>query len=189
MSSVLELHRSKEEDLQLDQLLAGIAGGDRDALEELYHRTSTAIYAFALSLLKNPHDAEDVLQDSYLQIYGAAEGYRSQGKPMAWIMTIVRNLSMMRLRQQKKITALPEEDWSLALSESYAMNTDERLLLAWCMEALSPQDRQIVVLHAVAGFKHRQIAELLDLGLATVLSKYHRSIKKLKELYERSVTV
>jgi RNA polymerase sigma-70 factor (ECF subfamily) len=48
------------------------------------------------------------------------------------------------------------------------------------MERLSDEERQIIVLHAVAGFKHREIGEMLDLALPTVLSKYHRAIKKLR---------
>lgn len=50
-----------------------------------------------------------------------------------------------------------------------------------CMTRLTDEERQIVVLHAVAGFKHREIAQIMDLLLPTVLSKYNRALKKLKE--------
>ena len=60
------------------------------------------------------------------------------------------------------------------------MTAEDKVVLQQCMENLSDTERQIVVLHAVSGFKHRQIAELLDLALPTVLSKYHRAIKKMK---------
>lgn len=55
-----------------------------------------AVYGFALSILKNAHDAEDVLQDVYLQVWHGASGYRSHGKAMGWMMTITRNLTLDR---------------------------------------------------------------------------------------------
>lgn len=169
----------------LDSCIAGLANGDRESLAQLYTLTSAAVYAFALSVLKNTHDAEDVLQDCFLNIFHAAPTYRSTGKPMAWIMTIAKNLCLMRLRQRRKTTELSMEDWNSVFSECREMNSDDRIILAQCMSRLSEKDRQIVVLHAVAGFKHRQIADLLQLPLSTVLSKYARSIKKLKTYLER----
>lgn len=87
---------------QLDGWLEAMAQGDRSALEALYRQTSPAIYGFALSICRNEQDAEDVLQDTYLQALKGAERYRSQGKPMAWLLTITRNLCLMRLRERGK---------------------------------------------------------------------------------------
>lgn len=166
---------------ELDRCLLGIAQGDPAALEALYHSTSASIYSFALSILKNTHDAEDVLQDCYLKIYAGAERYRSSGKPMAWILTITRNLCYQKLRERQKIADLPQEDWELWLAGNEGLSQEDRVVIRQCMELLSDEERQIVSLHAVAGFRHREIAELLSLPLATVLSKYHRAIKKLKQ--------
>ncbi len=175
----------KESAKLLDGYIAGIAKGDRDALADLYHHSSASVYAFALSILKNVHDAEDVLQDCYLRIHDCAGSYRSHGKPMAWILTIARNLCMMRLREKSKTAELTDEDWNAALSESCETNIDDRILLTQCLSRLRDDERQIVVLHAVAGFRHREIAAFLDMPLPTVLSKYSRSLKKLKENLER----
>lgn len=86
----------------LDEHLAGVALGQKESLSRLYLSTRDAVYGFALSLLKNPHDAEDVLQDAYLAVWNSAPGYRSQGKPMAWLLTIVRNLCMQKLRERQR---------------------------------------------------------------------------------------
>ena len=98
---------------------------------------------------------------------------------MAWILTITRNLCLKLLRQRIKTTELDLDDWKSYIDEA-EISTDDKVVIRQCMEKLSDEERQIVVLHAVAGFKHRQIAELLELPLPTVLSKYHRAIKKLK---------
>ena len=61
-----------------------------------------------------------------------------------------------------------------------AVTAENKAAIRACMERLSDEERQIVVLHAVSGFKHREIASLLSLALPTVLSKYNRAIKKLR---------
>lgn len=171
---------SPGDDAVLDQCIARIAGGDQEALADLYSRTRPAVYGFALSILKNPHDAEDVLHDAYLQVWQSAGQYRTQGKPRAWIMTIVRNLSLSRLRQQGRIEPLVQEDWQDRLAEIPAVTQEDRLTLQALLEALGDQERQIVVLHALSGLKHREIAAMLSLPLPTVLSKYNRALKKLQ---------
>lgn len=178
-----ESHASRDE--HLDSCIRLIADGSRDGLETLYRETSTAVYAYALSVLKDPHDAEDVLQECYLRIYASAPGYLSAGKPMAWIMTIAKNLCLMQLRQRQRAVDLSPEDWNRYLEDNRQMDPDERIVLAQCMSRLSEQERQIVTLHAVAGFKHREIAQFLQIPLPTVLSKYHRSMQKLKRLFPK----
>lgn len=165
---------------ELDELIYAVGEGSTDALASLYQETSASVYAYALSVLKNSHDAEDVLHDCYLSIWSAASSYRSSGKPMAWILTVAKNLSLKILRQRNRIESLPEEDWKDCLEFATEMTADDKVVLQQCMRVLSDDERQIVVLHAVSGFKHREIAELMDLALPTVLSKYHRAIKKMK---------
>ena len=97
-ATATERVRTGTEAALLDCCLARVAGRDREALAELYQRTRTSVYGFALSILKNTQDAEDVLHDCYVNLYAAAAGYRSSGKPLAWILTITRNLCLMKLR-------------------------------------------------------------------------------------------
>ena len=165
---------------ELDRLLTEVAAGNMDAFEQLYHVTQASVYAFALSILKNSHDAQDVLHDCFVAIHGAASGYRSSGKPMAWIITITRNLCLKLLREREKTASLSLEDWRDHVDLCTQMTADDKVVLEQCMERLSDEERQIVVLHAVAGFKHREISQMMDLALPTVLSKYHRAIKKLR---------
>lgn len=166
---------------ELDRLLADVARGDQDALAGLYHRTRAAVYAMALSILKNTHDAQDVTQDTFVRIWDSAPQYRSRGTPMAWILTITRNLARMRLRQGTRETELDKTEWEAIPADAQGVTPEDRQLLQTALAALSPTERQIVLLHAVTGLKQREIAEVLELPLATVLSKYHRALRKLKE--------
>ncbi len=166
----------------LDNLLERIAEGDKEALGRLYQISGAAVYGFALSLLKDRHDAEDVQQEVYLRIWQTAGKYRSAGKPMAWIFTITRNLCLMCLREQKKTVSVDPLDWQNMFADIQEVSHEERILLASLLGALSDEERQIVVLHAMSGLRHREIANLMGLGLSTVLSKYHRAMKKLQKL-------
>ena len=164
----------------IEALIAEIAAGDKAALSALYQETKVAVYGFALSILKHSGDAEDVLQDTYVKIWSTAESYRPMGKPMAWILTIAKNLSFSILRERRKTADIPEESWLMMKTEGPAAGTEDRMVLNAAMRVLSDEDRNIVILHAVSGLKHAEIASLLSLPLSTVLSKYSRAKKKLQ---------
>ena len=173
--------RTRKSDKELDALLMRIGDGDKEALSALYHQTKSAVYGFALSILRNRPDAEDVMQDAYVKIYASAEGYHSQGKPMAWILTIVRNLSLMLLREGKKTEALSDNSQSLVEAHDFIAERNDRLVLEGALTVLPDDERQIVILHSVVGYKHREIADFMSLPLSTVLSKYKRALSKLKK--------
>lgn len=167
----------------LETHLLAVAQGDRQALAALYEATRTAVYGYALSILKNAQDAEDVLQETYLRIFDGAPGYESRGAAMAWIFRIVKNLALIKLRSSRR--QLPDQTPEY-FSPDTALSTQDRLLLTAAMERLDDQERQIVMLHAVAGFRHREIAEQMQLALSTVLSKYRRALGKLKQMLKES---
>ncbi len=169
----------------LDEVLKRLARGDKTALEELYHETKSAIYGFSLSITKNPSDSEDVLQETYLKIWANAERYTAKGTPMSWILMIAKNLSLMKLREKKRHQDLEPEEWDMEFHiPDSAGTTEDRHLLEAALNLLTLEEREIILLHAVSGLKHREIAELLDMALATVLSKYHRALKKLRKYIE-----
>ena len=177
-------HAPAEERHELQQLLIRIADGEREALAELYRRTRPAVYGLALSYLKNAHDAQDLTQDIYVQVWDCAEQYRPTGSPMGWLLAVCRNLCLMRLRREERHTALSEEEWDAIPAQECGLNADERTLLQHALASLSDEERRIVLLHAVTGLKHREIAVLLELPLPTVLSKYHRALKKMCSFLE-----
>ena len=164
-----------------DALLARVASDDADAFEQLYQLTNKRVYAYALSLLKNPQDAEDVLQDTFLKLRAAAHLYKPQGKPLAWILTIARNLSLMKLRVKSRFADPESVGMEDSLSFSYVTDRDDRIVLESALRVLDDTERQIILFHAVSGLRHHEIAQSLGMPLSTVLSKYHRGLKKLKK--------
>lgn len=165
----------------LERLLAGIAAGDRDALAQLYHRTRTAVYASALAVLKNAHDAQDVTQEVFVRVWERAAQYRPDGSPMGWLLTVTRNEARMHLRRSRTVS-LDEAAWD-AIPDPAQVCNEDRVLLQHMLAQLDDASREAVLLHA-AGFKHREIAHRLGIPLATVLSRHHRALKKLKQMIE-----
>mgnify|MGYP000302539297 CR=1 FL=1 len=169
-----------EEAQELRRLLSGVAAGNRDDLAQLYRRTRTAVYGLALSYLRNAHDAQDLTQDVYVHIWDTADRYRPTGSPIGWVLAVCRNLCLMRLRRTERHAVLSEAEWDAIPQQETGLTTEERTLLQHVLSRLGEEERRIVLLHAVTGLKHREIAALLELPLPTVLSKYHRAIRKMR---------
>ena len=166
---------------QLDEsLFLRIAAGEKEAFCTLYEICSTSVFAYALSILRNRDDAEDAMQDTFIKIKSAAHLYKPQGKPMAWIITITKNVCLMMIRKNAHIVQMPEEDTQSDLGLDQIENAEDRMILEKAFTVLPEDTCQIILLHAVIGMKHREIAELLNLPISTVLSKYNRGIKRLQ---------
>lgn len=167
-----------------EELLRQVAEGDQDAFRQLYQNTDRTLYSYILSILKNPQDAEEVMQETYMKIWTSAPSYQSQGKPLAWFFTIARNLCYMKFRDSRHDADISydelngEETGELYLPLEHMADA---MVLHAALTVLKEDERQIVLLHASAGLKHREIAANLGIPLSTVLSKYNRAIKKLKQ--------
>ena len=174
-----------EKNQKIEKLISRMSNGDKNAIGELYELVKTDVYAYALSKLKSRDDAEDVLHDTFVRLYRYSGKYEARGKPMAWIFTITMNLAKRQAELRRRHisydeTIGDEQEAPESLETQTAMSDFVRCIL----QILDDEEREIVVLHAVSGMKHREIAALLDKPLATVLSKYSRAIKKLQSAEE-----
>ncbi|MDO9493441.1 RNA polymerase sigma factor [Acetobacterium sp.] len=180
---------AEKQKLNIDEaIFIRIAENDMAAFEEFYRLTERSVYAFVLSTLKNHDDTLDVVQDTYLKIRAAAHLYQPMGKPMAWVFTIARNLSISKIRNRQKNDSIEIADIENDLNFSYISDQEDQLVLQTALKILSSEETEIILLHAISGFTHREIAKNLEMNLSTVLSKYHRGLKKLKKyLIEQEV--
>lgn len=167
-----------------EEWISRIAEGDMKALEKLYYTSYQAVYAFLLSLLKNKQDAEDILQETFINIKNGAHLYKKAGKPLAWIFTIAKNLAYMKIRKETAHEVTSFDTLEDCIGFSSVENYEDRLALQGAFSVLSDEERHIILLHANTGMRHREIASLLNLPLSTVLSKYRRGLKKLKNYME-----
>ena len=179
--------QSSQRQINIDEnIFSRIGNGDNDAFEELYLATERTIYAYTLSIMKNPEDTRDIVQETYLKIRSSAHLYKKMGKPLAWMFTISKNLCKNALRNQNKTAYSEDLNIEDDIRFSYITDKSDRYVLQSALKILSLEEQQILLLHAVSGMKHHEIAKNLEIPLSTALSKYHRAIKKLKNHLSQS---
>lgn len=175
--------------VQIDErLFERILQNDQEAFRELYERSYRPLYAFLLSYTQNSEDAQDLLQETYVQIYKNIHMYKSQGNPMAWMMKIAKNMFLMKYRKEKKSQSVSYEDIENELGFGDMSNVENRMILEKMFEFLTIDERNLIIMHDVGGLKHREIAKALEWPLGTVVSRYNKCIRKLKkEFLERQL--
>ena len=171
--------QEKHQGLPTDDLMRLVAEGNTEAFGELYRSTQYPVYCLLLSIVKNPDTAEDLMQDTYLSIKKSIEHYVPQGKPMAWIYTIARNLAYMEIRRTQRQDADDFADHENLCGEDNISEKIDNIVLKNALRILEEKERNIVLLHVVTGLKFAEISNIIDVPLGTVLSCYHRAMKKL----------
>lgn len=161
-----------------------IGAGDKKALEELYNLTERTLYGYTISLTKDHELALEIMQETYLKILSAAHLYKPMGKPLAWMFTITKNLFYSELKKKSRYDTVDPHEHHRDQRFSYVTDEEDRLVLEGVLSNLTEEEREIVLLYAVSGMKHREIAENLNMKLSTLLSKYHRALKKLRGFLE-----
>jgi len=161
-----------------------IGAGDKKALEELYNLTERTLYGYTISLTKDHELALEIMQETYLKILSAAHLYKPMGKPLAWMFTITKNLFYSELKKKSRYDTVDPHELHRDQRFSYVTDEEDRLVLEGVLSNLTEEEREIVLLYAVSGMKHREIAENLNMKLSTLLSKYHRALKKLRGFLE-----
>ena len=189
-SSTQDVAESRSE---YDRLLLLVKTGNVQAFCEFYEKTKSQVYRYAFQIMRHAQDTEEVVQETYLKIWKEAASYESNGKPMAWVFTIARNYCYMSLRKRQRLSEesleeIQEQEGSEepgALCQEIELAPERQTLMDALMQ-LNEKERQIVLLHKVSGMKHREIAEEFDMPISTVLSVYHRAMKKLWERIEKN---
>ncbi|MHC5012826.1 MAG: sigma-70 family RNA polymerase sigma factor [Planctomycetota bacterium] len=158
-------------------------GSPRDVFEETALPFLPDCLAFALSLTKNRHDAEDLVQDVYLKAQRAFGTFTPGTHAKAWLFTILRRLHIDHFRRRRiRPTVLPGDD--LEEMQSTGEGPERLADLPWdrlepgavwdAVEALPEPFRLAVRLRDLDGFSYKEIGEILDVPLGTVMSRLHR---------------
>ena len=167
---------SPGDDALLDNCITRIAQGDRDALAALYERTRPAVYGFALSILKNIHDAEDILQETMIRYFEKAPEEMSEEHKKSWLLRVAANPAKNRIKYNK----LREAD---ELNEELVAEGREDLAFVWeAVKSLPDKYSEVIHLFYYEGLKAREVADVLEMEEATVRSLLSRGRAKLKEV-------
>lgn len=168
------------DNLSLAASIRRVADGDMAALEDIFLTTKDSIYASALVLLGSKQGAEDAVQETMVEVARCAGQFRGDNAK-AWVLRIAHNEAVSFLRKRGRETPL-DESLEDVLGDSGMAAADGQLGAAELLDSLPQNCREIVVLHVVAGLRHREIAKLLHLPLGTVCWRYSESMKILKQI-------
>src|SRR5580765_2114494 len=195
-----------ERSLDLSRLLARAGVGDRAAFATLYERTSSHLFAVVLRINRDRAQAEDILQEVYVNVWRAASSFdAAQSQPLTWLTSIARNRAIDSLRrgqtQPQLRTVSPgidgresEDDdvYDTVADEApgpldlLSRAADARALAA-CMDKLSALQRQSVALAFYQGLSHAEVADQLRQPLGTVKSWVRRALLTLKSCLQGAV--
>jgi RNA polymerase sigma factor (sigma-70 family) len=189
----------------LSRLLARAGVGDRAAFATLYERTSPHLLAVVLRINRDRAQAEDILQEVYVNVWRAASSFdAAQSQPLTWLTSIARHRaidSLRRLQTQPRMRAAPasegrdsEDDdvYDTVADESpgpldLLSRAAEARSLAACMDQLSPSQRQSVALAFFQGLSHAEVATQMRQPLGTVKSWVRRSLATLKSCLDAAL--
>src|SRR5438874_10575862 len=174
-----------------NELLGRFAAGQPAALDELFKRYRLPAYRVAFRLLGNEADALDAVQEGFVKALTHLAGFQGRSSFKTWLMRVVSNAALDLGRQRGRRECLSLEaaevrdgDLSLLLvpDESAARldRAELRRLLDQALQTLSQPQRQTFVLHAEAGLSYREVAEVMDISIGTVMSRLYYARQKLR---------
>ena len=172
--------------------------GDSTAFEFLYQLHSRRVYALCLRMVGNPADAEDLMQEAFLQLFRKIGTFRGESAFSTWLHRMTVNVVLMRLRKK----SLPTDSLEETL-EPDAENTGpkrdvgapdlrlsgavDRVNLERSIEKLPPGYRTVFVLHDVQGYEHNEIAGIMGCSVGNSKSQLHKARTRLRELLQEEI--
>ncbi len=159
-------------------LVARARAGDTGALEHLYRAYEGSVYTLARRLTRTAEDAEDVLQETFLEVCRSLSGWRGDGSLWGWVRTIAANKALMRYRREK-VRQTEELDEDFAAGRA-ADDVPLQLDLEAALARLPERTRAVVWLHDVEGYTHEEIAELMGMTTSFSKSQLARAHQKLR---------
>ncbi|HAN21904.1 MAG: hypothetical protein A2Y15_06140 [Clostridiales bacterium GWF2_36_10] len=161
-----------------DKAIIEFLEGDKNGLSVIYDCMARMIFSVAYAIVGNYQDAEDVLQDTMIEITKYAHTYRKGSNAKAWILTMTRHLSIDLIRKRKPTFSLDEVE---TLEQSTVVCTEfSQLEVLEMLNALDEDENQIVIFRLYAEMSYIEISQIMGISIASAQKKYQRSIKKLK---------
>jgi RNA polymerase sigma-70 factor (ECF subfamily) len=185
----IEVRMQDKEELQ-PELLRRIAARDRAALDEFYQQTARPLFSIACRMLGNAADAEEVIQDVFVQIWTKAAKFDAEkGRPFHWALALTRNRCIDGLRARKRrlrimveTTGEPELEQVVELHCAEAtLGKDDMAMIRSVVNNLPQEQRQAIEMAFFGGLTHQEISESLKEPLGTIKARIRRGMLKLRE--------
>jgi len=173
-------------------------GGDAAAFEHLYQLHGRRVYALCLRMVGNPSDAEDLMQEAFLQLFRKIGTFRGESAFSTWLHRMTVNVVLMRLRKKTlpaaslEETTEPDEETGgprkdIGAPDLRLSGAVDRVNLERSIEKLPPGYRTVFVLHDVQGFEHNEIAGIMGFSVGNSKSQLHKARTRLRELLQEDL--
>jgi RNA polymerase sigma-70 factor, ECF subfamily len=176
-------------------LIQRVATQDREAFSQLYELFSTFVFTLAMRMLKIRSEAEDLLQEVFVQVWRQAQGYSAeQGSPEAWIINIARSLAIDKMRSIRRMGrsfVLTDDPARAQLGEnieSWRADSEGRMTMNSALANLPETQRKVLELAYLDGMTQTEIAERLAEPLGTIKARMRAGIQRLREIVSSQVT-
>lgn len=169
-----------------DRVLPRVKAGDPAAQEAVYRAFEAPVFNLARRICRTTEDAEDVLQETFLEVFRSIGSFRGEGSLWGWVRSIAASKALMRLRRNKyRETDELQDDVVPIRREDTALRMD----LEAALERLNPVSRAVVWLHDVEGYTHEEIARLMDKTASFSKSQLARAHARMRRWLGEEVTV
>ena len=174
-------------------LIERCRAGDLAAFEPLVEKYRQRVYRLAYNVLRDPDEAWDVAQDAFIRAFQALPSFRGDSAFYTWLFRIVMNVARDRARQHAArgrafgTERVDEKDWDRVLvdqatsPDAHATQVEERDRIARALATLSEPHRAIIMLSDLEGLSYREIAEVLNIPMGTVMSRLHNARRRLRD--------
>ena len=172
-------------------LTQAAAAGDMGAFEEVYQRHHRRVYSICLRMLQNAHEAEDLTQDVFIQLYRKIGSFRGDSAFTTWLHRMTVNQVLMHFRKRNvKFEKTTEEgetpDQIVAgTANPNKMPIVDKIALENAIDQLPEGYKNVFVLHDVEGFEHEEVARILGCSVGTSKSQLHKARLKLRKLLKK----
>jgi RNA polymerase sigma-70 factor (ECF subfamily) len=164
-----------------DDLVERARRGEMEAFEALYKRHSSAIFGLTLRMLQNRADAEDMLQEIFLQAYDRLPSFEGRSAFGTWLYRLSVNRCLDHLRSRGAKEQSRTDPLDTDFPGHVAAPGLSGLELERAIGDLPPSSRAAFLLHHVAGFDHKEVGEMMGIAVGTSKSLVHRARTRLKE--------
>lgn len=165
-----------------------ITVGSADALAELYDRHAQTVYNLIFRIVRDEGVADELLQETFWQVWQKAEQFRGDGEVAAWLFRVARNKSLDELRRRKARPATEPDTLTEELAPPAKDDVEKTAEKSWqaqrvhqALREIPDEQRRCLDLAYFRGLTHRQIAEYMDLPMGTVKTRIRLAMQKLEQ--------
>ena len=174
-----------EEGLTL-KLLDGVAKKNEKEFAQLYMITQKRVFHYLFRLTKSYETAEDLLMETYTEVWKSAKKFRSDSKVLTWMIGIARNLAMNEIRKNKKLESELAEDLGYPSEQlSHSERTEKLQILQEALNRLSFEHRETLDLVFLQGMGYEDIAQIIHIPVNTVKTRVFYAKEKLRTIITR----